>query len=266
MNKIFERLEKIKKEVPLIHHITNYVTVRDCADITKNIGASPIMADAIEEVEEITSNSNALVLNIGTLNSNIIESMKISGKIANKKGIPIILDICGAGTTKFRTEKCKELLNSFHIDIIKGNISEIATIAGLNTTTKGIEATQIEINVIEMAKQLATKLKSIVVVTGKEDIVSNGKNAYAVKNGVLMMSKIIGTGCMASSVIASFCAVEKDYILACISALVCYEIAAENAFRTTKELESFKVRLLDEIASKNLNQNFIGLMKKVTII
>lgn len=264
MEKIFERLEQIKKQKPLIHHITNYVTVRDCADITKCFGASPIMADAIEEVAEMTSNSNALVLNIGTLNTNIIESMKVAGKTANGKDIPIILDICGAGATKFRNDKCKELLSTFHPDIIKGNVSEIATIAGLNIKTKGVDATEVKIDKIDLAKQLATKLKSVIVITGEQDIISNGIKTYTISNGCSIMGQIVGTGCMASSVIASFCAIEKNYILGCVSALICFEIVAELAQKDSNSLGTFKVKLFDVILQ--LTKTNIDKMQKVSIL
>ena len=153
MEKMFERLQKVKSIAPLIHHITNYVTVRDCADITKCFGASPVMADAIEEVQEMANIANALVLNIGTLNSNIIESMKVAGKQANKKQIPIVLDICGVGATSFRNNKAKELLSSIKITVLKGNVSEIAAIAGLETHTKGVDAGSVETNIIELVEK-----------------------------------------------------------------------------------------------------------------
>lgn len=263
MEKIFERLQKIKNAAPLIHHITNYVTVRDCADITKCFGASPVMADAIEEVEEITANSGAVVLNIGTLNDNIIESMKVAGKTANKKSIPVILDVCGMGATKFRNNKCKELLSTFHSDIVKGNISEIAAISGLNIKTKGVDSTKIEINKIDLAKHLAEKLKSVIVITGEQDIISNGNKTYMVKNGCDIMGKVVGTGCMATSIIASFCAIEKDFVLACVSALVCYEICAELAKKESNELGTFKVKLFDKISY--LNEPVINKMKKISL-
>jgi len=261
MNKIFERLQKIKSIVPLVHHITNYVTVGDCADITKSFGASPVMADAIEEVQDMTSISDALVLNIGTLNTNIIESMKVAGITANKKNVPIILDVCGAGATKFRNDKCKELLSTFHQNVIKGNISEIATIAGLDTKTKGVDATEVKIDKIDLAKQLATKLKSIIVITGEQDIVSDSNRTYIVKNGCVMMGSIVGTGCMLSSILASFCAIEKDFVLACVSAIVCYEICAELAEKVSNGPGTFKLNMFDKVAS--LNETLINEMKKI---
>lgn len=263
MDKIFERLEQIKKISPLVHHITNYVTVRDCADITKNIGASPVMADSIEEVQEMTNIANALVLNIGTLNSNILESMKIAGKQANKKQIPIVLDICGVGATSFRNNKATELLSSIKINVLKGNVSEIASLAGFETKTKGVDAGSVETNIVDLANNLAKKLNLVVVITGVEDVVSNGKDTYIVKNGCSAMSDIVGTGCMSTSIVATFCAVEKDYVLACVSALVCFEIAAENANKQYKYncLGTFKTNLFDNISS--LSKIDIDNMKKI---
>ena len=264
MEKIFERLQKVKSIAPLIHHITNYVTVRDCADITKCFGASPVMADAFEEVQEMANIANALVLNIGTLNSNIIESMKVAGKQANKKQIPIVLDICGVGATSFRNNKAKELLSSIKITVLKGNVSEIAAIAGFETHTKGVDAGSVETNIIELAKGLATKLNVVVVITGAEDIVSNGKDAYIVKNGCAKMGNIVGTGCMSSSIVGTFCAIEKNYALACVSALVCFEIVAELAQKEAIGLGTFKLKLFDKVSS--LNETIINEMKNFTLI
>lgn len=264
MEKIFERLQKVKSIAPLIHHITNYVTVRDCADITKCFGASPVMADAIEEVQEMANIANALVLNIGTLNSNIIESMKVAGKQANKKQIPIVLDICGVGATSFRNNKAKELLSSIKITVLKGNVSEIAAIAGFETHTKGVDAGSVETNIIELAKGLATKLNVVVVITGAEDIVSNGKDTYIIKNGCDTMGNIVGTGCMSSSIVGTFCAIEKNYALACVSALVCFEIVAELAQKEAIGLGTFKLKLFDKVSS--LNETIINEMKNFTLI
>jgi len=261
MEKIFERLEKVRKNSPLIHHITNYVTVSDCADITKNFGASPVMADAKEEVQDMTTLANALVLNIGTLNPRIIESMKLAGIAANKKDIPVILDVCGAGATSFRNESCKQLLAAFKTDVIKGNLSEIATIAGFNIKTKGVDSGEVEVDKYDLAKKLARDLNAVVVITGAEDVVSNGKDIYSINNGTNIMGKVVGTGCMAASVIGTFCAVDKDYAMASASALVCYEIAGENAEKTSDGPGTFKAGLFDKISS--LSEISVNKMKKI---
>jgi hydroxyethylthiazole kinase len=260
MEKIFERLEKARITSPIIHHITNYVTVSDCANITKCFGGSPVMADAKEEVADMVQIAGALVLNIGTLNQTQIESMKLAGTAANKKGIPIVLDVCGAGATKYRNEMCKELLSAFKVSVIKGNLSEIATIAGLSVQTKGVDSGDVNADKYELAKTLANTMKVVVVITGAEDVVSDGKDTYSIKNGIPVMGKIVGTGCMATSVMAIFCVIEKNYAMACASALVCYEIAAENAEKTSDGPGTFvgnffdKILMLSEISVNKMKQ------------
>ena len=139
MSNTFEILKKIKQEKPLIHHITNWVTIYDCANIVRAVGALPVMAHAKEEAADMVRIASALVLNIGTLTNELIEAMKIAGKAANEKGIPIVLDAVGVGATKLRDDKAFELLNELNINIIKGNSSEIAKLAGEDVATKGVE-------------------------------------------------------------------------------------------------------------------------------
>jgi len=257
---VYDILEKIKKEKPLVHHITNWVTIYDCANITRAIGALPVMAHAKEESADMTSIANALVLNIGTLTPTLIESMILAGKKSNEKKNPVVLDAVGAGATKLRTDKAFEILDKVKVSIIKGNSSEIATLAGAKAQTKGVEAVNVEGNLIEIAKKLAKERKSTVVITGKEDIVTNGEKTFLVKNGHEMMAKFVGTGCMAASVIGSFAAVEKDYLKAAVSALVCFDIAGELAAKHSKGPGSYKENFYDEIY--NLDKNKIEKLQK----
>src|SRR3989339_2245627 len=141
---IYSILQKVRSQKPVVHHLTNWVTIYDCANVVKVFGASPVMAHAPQEAAEMASIASALVLNIGTLTVDFIESMKIAAKSANKKGIPVVLDVCGAGATNLRNKKCYELLDSVKINIIKGNASEVARIAGENVNTKGVDATKVE--------------------------------------------------------------------------------------------------------------------------
>ena len=256
----YNLLKKVRQEKPLVHHITNWVTIYDCANITRAIGALPVMAHSKEESADMASIADALVLNIGTLTSTLIESMKLAGKAANKKSIPVILDAVGVGATKLRNSKAFELLNEIRIDIIKGNSSEIAKLAGENVLTKGVEATKVEADLIQIAKKLADEKNSTVVITGKEDIITNGNKTYITKNGHDMMGCIVGTGCMAGSVIGSFAAVEKDYAKAAASALVCFGIAGELAAKGSKGPGTYKERFYDEIY--NLDEEKINSMKK----
>jgi len=259
---VYKLLERVRAQKPLVHHLTNWVTIYDCANVVKVFGASPVMAHAKEEVEEMAGIASALVLNIGTLTPDFIESMKLAAKSANKKNIPVVLDVCGAGATKLRDEKCLELLNTVRIDVIKGNSSEVARVAGENVKTKGVDAVQVEKDLITVAKSLAAKRRCTVVITGKEDIVTDGSNVYLVKNGHEMMSKIVGTGCMAASVIGTFAAVENDLAKAAAAGLCCYEIAAELAAKDSKGAGTFKEKFFDCI--HNLNGEQIEKMERIT--
>ncbi|MFC1490532.1 hydroxyethylthiazole kinase [Candidatus Latescibacterota bacterium] len=243
----YEILAKIKEEKPLIHHITNWVTIYDCANMTRAFGALPVMAHAAEEVADMTGIASALVLNIGTLTPELIESMIIAAKKANERNIPVVLDAVGVGATPLRDEKVFELLDNVHIDIIKGNASEIARIAGEDVTTKGVESTDVEGDLVALSKKLAASRNAVVVITGKEDIAANADKAYIVKNGHEMMGAVVGTGCMSASVIGSFAAVEKDYALAAASALACYGAAGELAAINSNGPGSFKMNFYDEV-------------------
>ena len=256
-----EPMEKVRREKPLIHHITNFVTINDCANIVKAFGASPVMAHAREEVADMAGISSALVLNIGTLTSEIIDSMLLAGKSANVKHIPVVLDVCGAGATKFRDDKCFEILDEVRVGIIKGNSSEIARIAGENVQTKGVDAMIVEKNLRDVARELAKKRDCTVVITGKEDIVADERSLVQVLNGHSMMADIVGTGCMATSVIGTFAAVEKDLVVASVAGLVCYEVAAEIAAKSASGPGSFKEKLIDAVY--NLDSGTIKIMQKI---
>lgn len=257
----FELREKVMIIKPVVHHLTNWVTIYDCANIVKAIGASPVMAHAKEEVAEMAKIASSLVLNIGTLTPEFVEAMKIAAKSANSKGIPVILDVCGAGATQLRDEKCFELLGETQINIIKGNASEIARVSGEKVLTKGVDAGDVSQDMLKIARNLAQKYNCTVVVTGKEDIVTDGKSLYIIKNGHPMMTHIVGTGCMAASVIGAFAAVEPDLSLAAASALVCFEIAAELAVKTSSGPGTFKEKIFDCIF--NLDKKTINKMQKV---
>ena len=239
--------EKVKSLKPVIHHLTNWVTIYDCAGIVKTFGGSPVMAHAPEEMEDMTAIASALVLNIGTLTTEFIDAMIKAGKTANKKGIPVILDVCGAGATRLRDEKCFELLNTLKIDIIKGNSSEIARIAGKNVKTQGVDSTETGLNPVDITRKLAKERECTVVMTGATDIVTDAGKTFLIKNGHPLMSAVVGTGCMAASVIGTFAAVEKDRLTASAFGLVCYEVAAEIAAEKTNAPGSFKTKLYDEV-------------------
>jgi hydroxyethylthiazole kinase len=245
--KIYEIFERVRKEKPLVHHLTNWVTIYDCANMTRAFGALPVMAHAKEESADMASVASALVLNIGTLTPELIESMIVAAKSANRKGIPVVLDAVGVGATRLRDESAAKLLEAVRIDIIKGNSSEIAKLSGMNVTTRGVEATKVDSDLAVVAKKFAKERNAVVVITGKEDIVSDGKKTYLIRNGHELMGKVVGTGCMAASIIGAFAAVEADYAKASAAALSIYGIAGELAAKGARGPGSFKENLYDEV-------------------
>lgn len=248
----------MKEKNPLVHHITNYVTVNDCANITLAIGASPVMADEINEVRDMVSLASSLVINIGTLNSRTVEAMLEAGKRANELDIPVILDPVGAGATTFRTETANRILNEIKLAVIRGNLSEIKTLYGVKSQTKGVDSSETiteESDGLEeaknIAKDFAQRLNTVVAITGAVDIITDGKKLYSVENGHKMMSKVTGTGCMCSSLIGSYLGAGEDNLLAALSGVISMGIAGEIAFeRVNKEYEgtgALKLNILDAI-------------------
>jgi len=238
---------KMRERRPLIHHITNWVTIYDCAQITRAAGALPVMAHAKEEVEEMASLASALVINIGTLTPELIESAILAQKKANEMGIPVVLDAVGAGATRLRTESAVRIMNS-GISVLKGNYGEIATLAGSNAEVRGVESMGLEGEIEEIAEKLAVERNFVVAATGKEDIVTDGKRTAKVLNGHELMGAVVGTGCMATSVIGSFLAVSGDVFSGTVYALSAYGIAGEMAARNSKAPMEFKHRLMDSMA------------------
>lgn len=208
---LHKMLENVRKTCPLIHNITNYVTVNDCANMVLACGASPIMADDKDEVEDITAVCAGLNINIGTLNSRTVASMLLAGKRANQLGHPVVLDPVGAGASKLRTETAMRLVNEIRFSVIRGNISEIKTLASGSGTTKGVDADVADSvteetleDVVAFAKTFAEKTGAVIAITGAIDIVADGKKAYCIRNGHPMMSSVTGTGCQLSAMTAAF--------------------------------------------------------------
>jgi len=261
--KIFEIMEGIRQERPLIHNITNMVAMNDSANIILAIGGLPIMAHAQEEVKEMVRAAGALVLNIGTLTSKQIDSMIAAGEEANSLKKPVVLDPVGAGATYLRTESALRLQEKVKIDIVRGNYAEISVLAGLKGNIKGVESVGREKNSVEVARSLACKHNQVVVITGEKDIVTDGKTGLEISNGSPMLRTITATGCMVTSLIATFAAVCDDYVLASAGALVCFGLAGERAAVKAKGPGSFKMNLFDEVY--NLNEEIICKNMKVKI-
>ena len=199
-------LKAVRKENPLIHNITNYVVMNYTANALLAFGASPIMAHAIEEVEEIVSMARALVLNIGTLTKEWINSMILAGEKASQLGIPIILDPVGSGATAFRTDSVKRIINKCKIDVIRGNASEILSLCHQGANTKGVDTIHSVEDAMVPAKELAKELQTTICITGPVDLVTDGDRVVRVSNGHEMMSLVTGTGCTATAIIGAFLA------------------------------------------------------------
>jgi len=240
---------QLRERRPLVHHITNYVTVNDCANITISAGAAPVMADAPEEVCEMVTFAGALVLNIGTLNKGQIESMLLAGGMANDRRIPVILDPVGAGATRFRTESAQRLLDELKITILKGNAGEIGTLAGAEAFVRGVDSQGVSGDLVKIARHFAQRAGMTVVVSGVTDIVTDGKRILLIENGHSMMGSISGTGCMVASVTGAFAAVTDDTVAASAAALAAFGIAGEKAAAGARGPYSFKTALFDEMAA-----------------
>lgn len=251
-------LENVRVKCPLIHNITNYVTVNDCANIVIACGASPIMADDIEEAADIATLCSGLNINIGTLNSRTITSMLIAGKRANELNHPVVLDPVGAGASRLRTETAVKLLEEVRFTVIRGNISEIKTLSSGSGTTKGVDAdvadkvTEENLNeAVAFAKDFARETGAVIAITGAIDIVADSKRAYCIRNGHSMMSSITGTGCQLSAMTAAFVTANPEHPLEAAAAAVCaMGLAGEIAYQRLTPLDgnaSYRNYIIDAV-------------------
>lgn len=250
-----ETLTALRAAKPLVHHITNYVTVNDCANAALAIGASPIMADDTQEAADIAGMASALVLNMGTLNTRTIESMRLAGRAANAAGIPVVLDPVGAGASRLRNETAAMLLQDIRISVLRGNLSEIRFLAGLQAQTRGVDASEQDLeqtgDAVAVARALSTQRGCVVAITGKRDVVASKARAVCIENGHAMLSRLTGTGCMCSSLVGSFCGASPQAPFeATAAALVSMGIAGELAYERAGAAGngSFRVALHDALS------------------
>ena len=248
-------LDEIREKNPLIHNITNYVTVNDCANAVLAIGASPIMADDSGEVEEIVSISSALVINIGTLNQRTISSMIMAGKKANELNIPVVLDPVGAGASRLRNQTTQQILSQVKIDVIRGNLSEVCFLAGLNASTKGVDSalTDEKNDAVGIAKLVSDRYSCVVGITGKVDVISDGIRVAKIRNGHKLLSKVTGTGCMTSALVGSFCGITRDYYTATVVGIATMGVSGEIAFQKSGVMGtgSFHISIIDVLSNMN---------------
>ena len=238
-----ECFDNVRKSVPLVHNITNYVTVNDVANIILACGASPIMSDEPDDVTDITSICSSLNINIGTLHKSSIEAMYLAGKRATELGHPILLDPVGAGASALRTNTAVGLMEQLQLTVIRGNISEIKTLANGNGTTKGVDA--------DVTDQLAEQSKAVIAVTGAIDLVSDGTRCYVIRNGRPEMGQITGTGCQLSGLMTAFVAANPSNQLDAAAAAVCaMGLAGEIGYSHMKDGDgnsTYRNRIIDAI-------------------
>ncbi len=247
--KAAQNLKKIRAKKPLIHNITNYVVMNYTANALLACGASPVMAHAAEEVEEMVSLAGALVLNIGTLTPVWVDAMLRAGKKANALKIPIVLDPVGSGATRFRTESAKRLAHELSIQVVRGNASEILSLVKKGASTKGVDSVHSVEEAEDAAIALAKDLKTTLAITGKVDLITDGERIYKVHNGHEMMGMVTGTGCTATVMIAAFLAVDPDPVGAATTGLAYFGLAGEKAAAHTKTPGTYQISLLDALFS-----------------
>ena len=249
---LWEDVLSVRAQSPLVHNITNFVAMNFNANMLLALGASPVMAHAIEEVEEMASISGALVLNIGTLEEDWIRVMILAKKRTRLKGIPVILDPVGAGATIYRNHCVAELLSSDPPNIIRANASEIMSVAGLSVLTKGVDSSASSDHAIEAAITLARKIDGVVCISGQIDHVIDARGWHAtLSNGSQLMTKVTGVGCSATAMIGAFSAVQPDWFRATVAAMAYLGVAGEIAERKTKIAGggsgSYQINLLDAV-------------------
>ena len=251
-------LENVRERSPLVHNITNYVTVNDVANVILAIGASPIMSDDEEDAPDITAICGGLNINIGTLNKRTIPGMFLAGKRANELGHAVLLDPVGTGASKLRTETTNNLIKEVKFDVIRGNISEIKTICNGSGSTRGVDAdvadkvTEETLDAaVKFVKELAGRLDTIIAVTGAIDLVADKNKCYVIRNGRAEMGSITGTGCQLSGLMTAFIVANPDNMLEAAAAAVCtMGLAGETGWKNMQPSDgnsTYRNRIIDAI-------------------
>lgn len=255
MNTIWQDIQRIRAEAPLVLNITNYVVMNTTANALLALGASPVMAHAREEVEEMVALARALVINIGTLSAPWIEAMHMAGRVANRSNIPIVLDPVGSGATGFRTATARTLIEALRPSVIRGNASEIRSLIRSVSGTKGVDSQASPDEVLDDAQALALAADCVVSVSGAVDLIVASDRILRVTNGHPMMTRVTGMGCTASAVTGAFLAVNPSPVQAAVHAMALMGMAGEMAGERSSGPGSFQMNFLD--ALYNISQSDI---------
>ena len=239
----------VRSQRPLVHNITNYVVMNNSANALLAIGASPVMAHWTEEMEEMVSIAGSLVLNIGTLDENWLESMKVAGVAASRRGIPIVLDPVGAGATRARTAASLELIELCHPTVIRGNASEIMALVDAGVKSKGVDSSAQSSDAVEAARKLAEETGAVVVISGATDYITDGSVVHTVDGGDEIMTAVTGMGCTSTALVGAFAAVVKEPLVAATAAMAVMSLVGERAAAQSRGNGSMQINFLDELYS-----------------
>jgi hydroxyethylthiazole kinase len=249
VQRVADLLARVREHHPLIHHLTNFVTAGDVANVTLALGASPIMTRAPEEVEEMAAQAGAVVLNTGTLTVDSVGVMILAGRRANARGIPVVLDPVGVGGTTFRTEQVARILTAVRAACIRGNAGEIAALAGRAGGVRGVDVRGDVGDLEALIRRLARETRGAIAATGSHDLLTDGTTLVRITNGHALLARITGSGCMATAAVAAAAAVEPDPLVAATAGLVWFEVAAERAAEHAAGPGTFRAALIDAVAA-----------------
>ncbi|GAA0739680.1 hydroxyethylthiazole kinase [Clostridium oceanicum] len=244
---VFNVLKEVQEKTPLVHAITNYVTINDCANILLSFGASPAMCEAYDEVYDFVKLSSALYINLGTLTKEQETAAVLASTSAKNNNVPVVLDPVGCPAMKRKVEVINRIKEVGRIDVIKGNIGEIKFLAGMNSETRGVDSLDNGEDALEACQKLAKDFNCTVAATGEKDYISNGTKNCIIENGSELLTKVTGAGCMLGALCSATCGAFEDKFVATVSAILSMNIAGEKAYKTAKLPGSFKVALIDSI-------------------
>lgn len=246
-NQLMSDLSLLREKSPLVHNITNYVVMNNTANALLAIGASPVMAHAVDEVKDMVAIASVLVINMGTLSEKWVDAMLLAGKAAQEKGIPVVFDPVGVGATPYRNQVAASIVSVCKPSVIRGNASEIMSLAKENTTTKGVDSTASSNAALDAAKRLALETGAVVVISGEEDFITDGKTVRSVKNGSALMPKVTGMGCTATAIVGAFAAVNPNLLEAATHAMTAMGVAGEIAAQKAEGPGTMQLHFLDAL-------------------
>jgi hydroxyethylthiazole kinase len=242
---------KVQETTPLIHNITNYVVMQQTANALLAVGASPVMAHAIEEVDEMATLADALVINIGTLSTDWIASMHSAMRTANYRKIPVVFDPVGSGATRFRTEISKQVINDFSPTVIRANASEIGSLFSDGHQTRGVDNTSDSTQMLKLAQDAAKKFGFIISMSGATDYITDGESTLSISNGDKIMTQVTGMGCTASALTAALLTTNENQLICAATAMALNGIAGQIAAEKAIGTGSFQIHFLDSLSRLN---------------